>query len=245
MKLAKKMLACAMALAMVAALALTAFAAAPAIKFEVQEGKAADEVVVFVEGVNIAGLKSCDLVFLYDAEVLEYKSVANTFKNVLDGVDADYDGADDLLPSSAQCGNPEAGQVTYSLAIAGVEDGPDSAVADSRICVITFKVLDAKKASDLKVTFRSWVGTAQPAEATVTIGEEPTTAEKTTAEKTTAEKTTAEKTTAAPVEDESAPVSTEAADSIPQTGDAGVAAIAGVMALAAVAFVATRKKDAE
>ena len=34
-------------------------------------------------------------------------------------------------------------------------------------------------------------------------------------------------------------------NNIPQTGEAGVAAIAGVMALAAVAFVATRKKDEE
>ena len=233
MKLAKKMLACAMALAMVAALALTAFAAAPVVTLETKDGPTEDTVVVLVSGKDIAGLKSCDLVIDYDPEVLEFKAVASAFKNVLVGVDNDYDGSDDLLNAVAECGNPEGtSHVTYALAISA----DSGAIADSNLCVITFKVLDADKASDVTLTYKSWEGTAQPADAKVTVGE---------AEATTAAPTTAAPTTAAPVEDESVPVSTTKVNEIPATGDVGVAAIAGVMALAAVAFVATRKKDAE
>lgn len=108
----------------------------------------------------------------------------------------------------------------------------ESAKADSDIVTLTFKVL---KAGDTDVAMRidSWDGTEQPADVTVTVKAEekvvptqPTPTEPTPTEPT-------------------SKVEPSTNDKIPQTGEAGVAAIAGVMALAAVAFVATRKKDEE
>ncbi len=223
MKLAKKMLACAMALAMVAALALTAFAA-PEITMDSASAKVGEEVTITVAAKDIVGVVAAgDLVFTYDAEALEFVKVKKAY---------------DEFDLTAQ-GNPEAGKVTFSFAFA------EAATEDVALCTITFKVLKAG-ASAVTMELKSL---SDPNENSVELAKLPsatvTGLEETTAAPTTIAPTTAAPTTAAPVEDESAPVSTTAADKIPQTGDVGVAAIAGVMALAAVAFVATRKKDAE
>lgn len=220
MKLAKKMLACAMALAMVAALALTAFAA-PTIKMNSASANVGEEVTIVVSGVDMAGFESGDLVFTFDTEALEFVSVKN-LSSYEDAMGVGGLAKDD--PSKA----------TFSLILS------ETAEADSDLCKLTFKVLKAG-ASDVVMSVKSWDGTEDPASVKATV----TGTEATTAAPTTIAPTTVAPTTAAPVEDESAPVSTTAADKIPQTGDVGVAAIAGVMALAAVAFVATRKKDAE
>ena len=203
MKLAKKMLACAMALAMVAAFALTAFAAAPVVSLTAdQYANVGDEVKVVVAGKNIVGLEAADLEFAYDAEALEF-------------VKAEA-GSSDFMPVS---GSPKAGVVTFSLMYL------EAAKADVTFCTITFKVLKAGS-SDVSVKYNSWAGTEEPAAASVTVAQK-------------AAPTTVAPTTEPGSEDPTTDTK------IPVTGEAGVAAIAGVMALAAVAFVATRKKDEE
>ena len=208
MKLAKKMLASVVALAIVAAFALTAFAAAPVVSLTATEyAKVGDKVEVTVSAAGMAGLESADLEFKYDAEALKFV-----------GIDP-AEGA----KFSAAGGNPEAGLVTFSLAYM------ESTTADSGICVITFEVLKDEN-TEVSFGFTSWAGTEEPAVASATVAKKaaPTTAPTTAAPAT-------EATSKAPTTD----------NKIPQTGEAGVAAIAGVMALAAVAFVATRKKDEE
>lgn len=212
MKLAKKMLASVIALALVAALALTAFAAAPVVSLTATDAKVGETVSITVSAKGMAGLESGDLEFAYDAETLEFVSVAQTFA-AADGMGLG--------------GTPSAGVATFSFAIY------ETAKADGDICTITFKVL---KEGETTVTlkYNSWAGTDMPEAASVTFNkvEAPTTPAPTTPAPTT------------PVE----PTSKEdptTGNQIPQTGEAGVAAIAGVMALAAVAFVATRKKDEE
>ncbi len=229
MKLAKKMLASALALAMVAALALTAFAAAPSISLVAGDAKVGEDVVVTMSAANMAGLEAGDLIFEYDAEVLEFKKIAKA-------ADATYD--------MGVGGSKEAGKATWSFIYSEVAE------EDSGIVVLTFKALKAGD-GNVKVTIKSWDGNeGKPAVAdsySVVVKEDaPETTE-----------APAETTEAPVVEDASAEdASEEAAETtakvvvttskgIDQSGEAGVAAIAGVMALAAVAFVATRKKDEE
>ncbi len=218
MKLAKKMLACAMALAMVAAFALTAFAAAPVVSLTAdQYANVGDEVKVVVAGKNIVGLEAADLEFAYDAEALEFVSVEA--------------GSSDFMPVS---GSPKAGMVTFSLMYL------EAAKADVTFCTITFKVLKAGD-TDVTVKYNSWAGTDEPAAAKVTVAQK----EVATVAPTTEAPVTAAPTTEAPVVTTEAGSEAPTTDKIPETGEAGIAAIAGVMALAAVAFVATRKKDEE
>ena len=206
MKLAKKMLASVIALAVVAALALTAFAAAPVVSLTASKAVVGENVTITVAAKDMAGLESADLEFAYDAEALEYVSVKA--------------GSTDFTPAA---GNPEAGLVTFSLMYL------ETATADTTLCTITFKVLKAGN-TDVAMTVGSWDGTDAPADVTVTVAAEE-------------KATTPAPTEPAPAEPTSKVPTTD--NKIPQTGEAGVAAIAGVMALAAVAFVATRKKDEE
>lgn len=205
MKLAKKMLASAVALVMVAALALTAFAATPVVTMTATDAVVGETVTITVSGKDIAGLESADLVFNYDASALEYVSVAK---------------AADIF-DLATGGNPEAGTVTFSFAYL------EKATEDADLCVLTFKVLKAG-ATDVTLSYNSWDGTEQPADAKVTIAG-------------------AEAPTETPDDNKGGNDGQNGGDQnkIPQTGEAGIAAIAGVMAIAAVAFVATRKKDEE
>ena len=154
MKLAKKMLACAMALAMVAAFALTAFAAAPVVSLTAdQYANVGDEVKVVVAGKNIVGLEAADLEFAYDAEALEFVSVEA--------------GSSDFIPVS---GSPKAGMVTFSLMYL------EAAKADVTFCTITFKVLKAGD-TDVTVKYNSWAGTDEPAAAKVTVAQKEVTTE--------------------------------------------------------------------
>lgn len=220
MKLAKKMLAGVLALAMVAALALTAFAATSTIT--VTPKKDGDKLVVTVDAKDMAGLESADLQFKYDTSVLKYVSVDKA-------ADSSYEFYDGGLAEE------DASLVTWSFYYR------EKATADCGICVITFEVLKDED-TKIDVIVESWTGEGidghkAPASVAVKLEKETTTAP------TTAAPTTAAPTTAAPTEATSKVPTT--GNKIPQTGEAGVAAIAGVMVLAAVAFVATRKKDEE
>ena len=150
MKLAKKMLACAMALAMVAALALTAFAAAPVVTLSATEyAEVGETVTVTCAASGMAGLMSADLVFKYDAAALEFVSIAKA-------ADSAYDmGAGDKVAD---------GEVTWSFMYM------DQATADSGLAVLTFKVLKAGDTS-VSVAISSWDGTDAPAGASVTVAQ--------------------------------------------------------------------------
>ena len=148
MKLAKKMLASVIALAVVAALALTAFAAAPVVSLTASKAVVGEEVTITVAAKDMAGLESADLEFAYDAEALEYVSVKA--------------GSTDFTPAA---GNPEAGLVTFSLMYL------ETATADTTLCTITFKVLKAGN-TDVAMTVGSWDGTDAPADVTVTVAAE-------------------------------------------------------------------------
>ncbi len=151
MKLAKKMLACAMALAMVAALALTAFAA-PAITMTASKAVVGETVTVTVAGVDMVNLESADLVFGYDEAALEFVSIE----------EAESDNAPDLTEGDKF----DAGQISFSLLY------KKGAKADTNFAVITFKVLKAG-ATDVTVTVNSWDGTDGEAAATkVTVNAE-------------------------------------------------------------------------
>ena len=159
MKLAKKMLASVLALAMVAALALTAFAAAPEITMNSASVTVGDTVTVTVAGKDIAGLKSADLLFNYDAEVLEFVSVKKAYD--------DFD--------LATGGQPEGTtEVRFSFAYM------EAAEADNAFCTITFKALKAGTA-EVTVSTVSWDGIDAPKTAPATIVvSEPTTPAPTT-----------------------------------------------------------------
>lgn len=219
MKLAKKMLASVIALAMVAALALTAFAANSTIIMSASKAVVGENVTITVSAKDMAGLEAAGFTFGYDAEALEFVSVAKA-------AGAAYDmGLGDKLEGK--------NEITWAWIYT------EAATADSDLVVLTFKVLKAGS-SDVTIAIDSWDGVGEPDATKVTVNAEaPTTAAPTTAP------TTAAPTTAAPTEPTSADAENTTKGNIPQTGEAGVAAIAGVMALAAVAFVATRKKDEE
>lgn len=211
MKLAKKMLASVIALALVAALALTAFAAASEIVMTANKAVVGETVTVTVSAKNMAGLESADLVFNYDEAALEFVSIE------------EFDG--DAAPDLTEGDKFDTGSISWSMLY------KKTAKEDSGLAVLTFKVLKAGN-TDITVNVGSWDGTEAPANVTLTVvAEDPTTA------------TTAPST--APAETEAPSKAPVTDNKIPQTGEAGVAAIAGVMALAAVAFVATRKKDEE
>lgn len=205
MKLAKKMLASVFALAMVVALALTAFAA-PAVTMTDATANVGEKVTITVAGSDIAGLESGDLVFTYDAEALKFEEVKKA-----------YDGFD----MTAQ-GSPTAGTVTFSFAYT------ENAEADNAFCTITFTVLKAG-ASDVVMSLNSWDGIAEPAavKATVTGTEKviETTTEK---EEVSDDETTTVK---APVSTDKAPEVPKTGD----VGVAAVAGVMAIAAVAFVA----------
>lgn len=126
MKLAKKMLACAMALAMVAALALTAFAA-PAINVTATDAVVGETITVTVAATGATGLESGDLTLNYDPAVLEFVKVTPN-------------AAGGFTPAA---GNPVAGEVTFSFMYLEA-----STAADVEFMTVEFKVL---KAGDAKL----------------------------------------------------------------------------------------------
>ncbi|MBR5497240.1 MAG: hypothetical protein IKV76_04585 [Clostridia bacterium] len=205
MKLAKKMLASVCALAMVVALALTAFATN--VTMTNATADVGETVTITVAGTGIAGLEAADLVFTYDAEALEYVSVK---------------GADGIEYSMAAGGNPSKGTVTFSFAFL------EAATADSNMAVVTFKVLKAG-ASDVVLSYNSWEGTAEPAAVKVTVtGKEVVSETTTVKEEVSVDETTTVK---APVDTTKAPEVPKTGD----VGVAAVAGVMAIAAVAFVA----------
>ena len=241
MKLAKKMLACALALAMVAAFALTTFAAATTFSVAAVKSDDGKQVVVTLSATEYAGFKSGSLTVSYDHTALEFVKGAGTATSAVDGL-------------TVVAGIPAGKTAEDDVISVGLMYAETATNANEDVLTLTFNVVDAKN-STISVAVGEWDGTDKPADVSVNVVmvEETTKAPETTTaapETTTAapETTTAAPETTTVVEDASevAPeTTTKTPDSIAPLGDAGVAAVAGVMALAAVAFVVTRKKDAE
>lgn len=228
MKLAKKMLASVIALAMVAALALTAFAATSSVELVASEAVVGETMTVTVKASGAEGLESAGLFLEYDSSVLQFVEMTESEEKT--------------APNMVEGGEYEAGKL--SLMAAYTRSATEASV---ELAVYTFNVI-AEGDATISYEVSEWVVNGEDLTDTMSAGqivvkaaekvvetttEAPVT---TTAEATTAEATTAEATTAEP---------TEKPESIGDYGEAGVAAVAGVMALAAVAFVVTRKKDAE
>ena len=201
MKLAKKMLASVFALAMVAALALTAFAA-PAINVTATDAVVGGTITVKVAATGVTGLESGDLILNYDPAVLEFVKVTPN-------------AAGGFTPAA---GSPAAGEVTFSFMYL-----EHSTAADVDFMEVEFKVLKAGDAK-LSLVLASFDGV----DGDVAINVNKVEAESEVAD-----------------DKEDNKDDDKGDNKLPNTGDVGVAAIAGVMAIAAVAFVATRKKDEE
>ena len=218
MKLAKKMLVSVLALAMVAALALTAFAANPALVTPDElSAKVGEEVTFTVKGSDVEGLKSGDLVFEFDDTALQYVSCKRGYSDF------------DLFTAGLQAEDAKK----LSCSFAYMEQNADGA-DDDFFCTVVFKALKAG-ATDINLVVSSWETDDGSKAAGKTIKVNVTADEPTTATP------GPEPTTKAPVEDPSKqPVNPGKID---QTGETGIAIVAGVMAVAAVAFVATRKKE--
>ena len=211
MKIAKKVLALVMALAMVAVFACVSFAATANVS-EIADGQFTVSVAV-----DANALESADFTVTYDATVLEYV-------DAVAGVAA---------PAMCMGNVTGEGEVSVSLFWLASYTGSDS------IAVLTFKVIDAD-AAEATLVINGLEATAT--ETVVTLKEvEETTVEETTVEETTVEETTVEETTVEVEESSSVVANPDTGDQ--NTGDnMALAAAAGVVALAGVAFVLTKKR---
>lgn len=234
MKLAKKMLACVIALALIGCFAINAFAAEPTITVvagEIEDG-AIPVTIVFN---NAIGLTSCDLKLAYKTADLAYdgdelgadaQNVADTTKNTV----------------SCLCNEDVKGEVLVAfnflnslttVADAEAKRGKTPAYNEAKFeaVVVYLKVTGDASKTDITLTgsFKTLANTdgiAVNAPLAITLKETPTTAAPTTAAPTTA-----------PTSD------------IPDTGDEpstgdnmALAAAAGVILLAGAAFVITKKR---
>lgn len=217
MKLAKKVLACVVAIALVSTLAISAFAADPALTISAPEKAAAGDTIEVTVGFNgIKGLENAGLALTYDAAALEFVSAQRD--------------ASTINASLFEAGNAD-GSVNIGIAFSGACTDTDMTLA-----TITFKVLASDGSTELTfgVMDNDIAGVADPgsASATIQIGEEES--------EVPTEPTTTDD-TVEPSDTDKEP-STEPEKEIPKTGDAGIAVAAGLVVLAGAAFVASKKR---
>ena len=251
MKIAKKVLAVAIAVAMIACCAAMAFAADAKVTLkatEIVDGK----FDVAVVANNYADLAAADWVVTYDAAAIKCVKADNNgtgnFANI---------ATDPVLMAAASgqlmtaYNNENAGEVKVAFAFQTNLNNAGEVV----LFTLNFEVVDADAKNveivlsgkdEAKLVINEEAVTEPTTEPTTA---EPTTAEPTTAEPTTAEPTTAEPTTAEPTTEEAPSTPDEETtakgetDNGPATGDTGVLAIAaGVVALAGAAFVVSKKR---
>ena len=237
MKIAKKVLAVAMAVAMIACFAAMAFAGEDKVTLkatEIVDGKF--DVAVVAKG--YADLAAADWVVTYDAAAVKCVKADNNgtgnFANI---------ATDPVLMAAASgqlltaYNNEVPGEIKVAFAFQDKLNNAGEVV----LFTLNFEVVDASAKNVV-------IALSGKDEAKVVINEEevaePTTAEPTTAEPTTAEPTTAEPTTEeAPSTPDEVTTEKGETDNGPTTGDTGVLAIAaGVAALAGAAYVVTKKR---
>ena len=211
MKLAKKVLACVVALALIGTLAISAFAADAALTLtpassEVEVGKT---VTLSAALTNAKGLENGTVTLVYDPAVLE---VVNIEPASVKGL-------------SSACDEAEAGVINDAFAYTKAAEEDTTA-----LFTVEFKVKAAGSTTvTLSVMDGDISGIDEPAAVSATIkGAEVTVPETTTAAP-----------TVAPSKDDNN--TTKPEDKIPATGDAGIAVAAGLVVLAGAAFVASKK----
>lgn len=245
MKIAKKVLAVVMAVAMIAALSAMAFAATPGISAELGTSKKGDAIVTADVLVKDAeGLKTFDGVLVYDPNVLAIKG--NIKQGAIFGAYPEVFGATDGANTPVIDGKKEAGKVVFGIMFAqqifsnaeynkAIEDNelegmPAIDTASVVMGTVTFEIKDASAASTV-LKFTTLDGEVL-AETTVKLKDEPV-------ETKPAEVATTEKATAA--EEEKTTNSSTGDDK--NTGDnMALAAAAGVVVLAGAAFIISKKR---
>lgn len=216
MKLAKKILACALAIALVACLGVVAFAA-DAPKANVAAKFAEDGTITVT--VSATGAKESAMVLLdYDrtkADFVGFEKATGDAANGGMNDGGETNDADKFLSAvTVSSGEFTLDTVAIGTFTLKAKDGVDS---------IEFTIVDGSNIDENDIS------------GSVTVKRDvATTAAPTTAAPTKAD----EKTTKA----EAKPTTTKKGTSIPKNGDAGIAVVAGISALAAVAFVVTKKK---
>lgn len=215
MKLAKKILACVIALALTACLGVVAFAAdKPSVILDGKFDASTRTLSVTMSLDKAKGHTTATLFVGFNEKEVEYvKAVKGTIEGAL----------------------PEAGIATDGKTLSGAAMASEAFTQDV-ITIATYE-LKVKEGVD-KVTLTIGKDSVVDDEITVANAGESLvvpTPEKATTEVTST--TVAPKTTEKPTEKK-----TDKPQTIKKTGDAGIAVIAGVSALAAVAFVVTKKK---
>ncbi len=221
MKLAKKILACVIALALTACLGVVAFAA--------------DVPSVILDGKYDDSTRTLSVTMSLD------KAKDHTTATLFVGFNEDEVEYVDVAKGTIEGALPEAGLATDGKTLSGAAMATDVFTQDTiTIATYTLKVKDGVKKVTLTVSEDSVVDDeikVANAGATFTFDTvaAPTTEPASTEAPTKAATTAAS--TAATTEKK-----TDKPATIKKTGDAGIAVIAGVSALAAVAFVVTKKK---
>ena len=208
MKLAKKILACVIALALTACLGVVAFAAdAASVSVETSFNAETRELTIKL-GAN--GAKETASLFLdYDRDAATFVSAA-PFKGSYTAVAGETADSAKLLSGSAMSMEQfDTAYVEIGTFVLKVKDGVKS---------LEIKTADGTEIDGMKTSASVVVDTPAYEKPSETTPVAPTTTTK-------APETTTKKPT-----------------NIKKTGDAGIAVIAGVSALAAVAFVVTKKK---
>jgi len=259
MKIAKKVLAVVMAIAVIGCSAAMAFAAPENAKAALTVGEVVDgkfDVVISLQ--NCLDFTAGDLVVGYDTSVLEFVP----FKEKPDSMQcetlADAKEFTNAGNTFSGMGNAKEvpGEVKFAFNFVESLDaetwGVEVDMANVKLFRMTFKVLDDANGAELTLKgalkFVDGSEVAVDEKVVAVKAPEATTAEPTTEEPTTEEPTTAEPTTAETTTEEapSTPEETTAkgeTDKGPATGDTGVLAIAaGVVALAGAAFVVSKKR---
>lgn len=227
MKLTKKLLVGLVVLALMAGMALTAFAADPKLAINVGEANDKGEVKVNVILKNAAGLMDGAFYLKFDGDAYSYVKMSP-------GIDTKNSGATivgDLITGTTTV----SGAFAIPTKVEASDDEDEPVNADNFVLmVVTLKVKDAAKAK--KAAFEAG-----------TIENEPITVNdaKVNVAKVTLAPKEEETTTAAPATTTTAPATTKPT-TIPKTGlssgDALASAAIATLAVAAAAFVVTKKK---
>ena len=169
MKIAKKVLAIAMAVAMIACFAAMAFAAdEPTLKLELGEKNRLGLYPVTLTAENCEGLKAVDLTISYNTDVVKYKAVAkgSDASKVNSVIDSEKNAFNEAVNEK------EAGKVSYAfnfleelwdsakwdenLSMAALLDGVETADINSKdfeVVVIYFELLAGQDIADAVISF--------------------------------------------------------------------------------------------
>lgn len=214
MKLAKKILACVIALALTACLGVVAFAAdAPSVILDGKYDDSTKTLTVTMSLDKAKGHQTATLLVGFNDKEVEFVSAEEAGDNNVAGLATDGKNLSGASMTSKEFKDDVLAIATYTLKVKDGVNKVTLTVNDESVVDDTIKVANAGKS----FVFSTEKATTEPAPSTKADDDN--------------------KTTTKPAE-----TTTKKPDTIKKTGDAGIAVIAGVSALAAVAFVVTKKK---